>query len=76
MKSGGQIIPEIGTAYNSLVSKVVPVQDDVVSTGFIFLYSLAFNTIDLPCISRMNSYDERTPIQRISPKAPHFKSYI
>ena len=76
MKSGGQIIPEIGTAHNALVSKVVPIHDDVVSTGFVFLSSLAFNTIDLPCISRMKTYDESTPTQRISLKTPHFKSYI
>jgi hypothetical protein len=43
--------------------------------SFLFLSSIAFNTIDLACLSRMSMFEPSTPSQMITNRPPHIKSF-
>jgi hypothetical protein len=43
--------------------------------SFLFLSSIAFNTIDLACLSRMSMFEPSTPNQMITNRPPHIKSF-
>ena len=68
--------PESVLKLDIKISTPVSAKDDIVSSGFVFLSSVAFNTIDLPCISRMSTYEPSSPNQITPWRAPHFKSYL
>lgn len=68
--------PESVLELDTEISKPVSAKDEVVSSGFVFLSSEAFNTIDFPCISRMSTYEPSSPNQITPWRAPHFKSYL
>jgi hypothetical protein len=61
---------------DSVASAVDP--NDAIATtngSFLFLSSIAFNTIDLACLSRMSMFEPSTPSQTITNRAPHIKSF-
>ena len=64
-----------GTKLESLVTTESEREESNGTSGFIFLASHIFNTIDVNVISRMVQYTHSNPNQISSLRAPHFKSY-
>jgi hypothetical protein len=65
---------------DSVANAVNPDDDVATASGkphgsFLFLSSVAFNTIDLACLSRMSMFEPSIPSQTVTNRAPHIKSF-